>query len=557
MKVRMILFNIVGILAIGMISAQSFACTSMLVTRGASADGSVNITYTCDGEFHPHLEYQTAADYPVGDSLAITDWSGKVRGWVRQAPHTYAVVGLMNEHQLAIGETTFDGRPELENPEGLVRYWDLINLALQRAKTAREAITVITDLAAQYGYGSTGETFSIGDTKEAWIMEMIGMGPGRKGMVWVALRVPDGYIACHANKARIGEFPMNDTQNCIYSGNVISFAAEKGYFNPNSGKQFRFCDAYCPPAPKDYRYGDTRVWSIFRRAAPSQNFSPDIHRGVETAAPYPLWIKPDKKLALADVFSLMRDHYEGTQFDMTKGIDAGPFGSPNRCRPMLWTESGISPDSVGDSVALYGWERPISTPQTGYSFVSQSRSWLPDPIGGLFWYGLDDTYTCCYTPLYCGINAVPHSYTVGSLQKFSWESAWWIFNFVANIANLKYSYMAPEIVAVQKEIEGKCMAIQPSIEKTALDIMKTDTAQMIQYLTDYSVSHAEQMVARWKELGEYLLTKYNDGYVKNDKGRPQELGYPESWRKEVLRARPDQFKLPARHSSASSARPQN
>jgi dipeptidase len=338
---------------------------------------------------------------------------------------------------------------------------------------------------------------------------------------------------------------------------VISFAAEKGYFDPKSGKQFSFCDAYCPPAPKDFRYCDTRVWSIFRRAAPSQNFSPNITRGNGNEKPYPLWIKPDKKLTLADVFSLMRDHYEGTPFDLTKGIDAGPFGTPNRCRPMLWTESGISPDSTADTVALYGWERPISTPQTGYTFVSQSRGWLPNPVGGVFWYGLDDTYTSCYTPLYCGINAVPHSYTVGTLQKFSWESAWWIFNFVANIANIKYSYMAPEIVAVQKELEGASMAIQPAIEKTALDIMKADTAQAIRYLTDYSVSHAEQVVARWKELGEYLLTKYNDGYVQDQKGRPQEVGYPESWRKEVLRARPDQFKLPRKHDAQSTAQPQN
>ena len=329
---------------------------------------------------------------------------------------------MMNEHQLAIGETTFDGRAELENPEGLLSYWDLIDLALQRAKTAREAIVVMTDLVAQYGYNSTGETFSIGDTKEAWIMEMIGMGPGRKGAVWVAVKVPDGYIACHANKARISQFPLSNTQECVYSGNVMSFAAEKGYFNPNAGAIFSFCDTYCPATPSNKRFADTRVWSIFRRAAPSQNFSPDYHRGIESAKPYPLWIKPDKKLGTAEVFALMRDHYEGTPYDMTKGVDAGPYGSPLRCRPLEWSESGVTSDSAGDSLAIYGWERAISTQQTGFSFVSQSRGWLPDPVGGVFWYGLDDTYTSCYTPLYCSINKVPESFAVGTLQKFTWES---------------------------------------------------------------------------------------------------------------------------------------
>jgi dipeptidase len=516
-----------------MTNSDVHSCTSMLVTRGASTDGSVIITYTCDGEFHPQLNYTQAADHAPGDSLAITDWGGKVRGWVAQVPHTYSVVGLMNEHQLAIGETTFDGLKELENPQGLLEYWDLMDIALQRARTAREAITVMTNLVEQYGYRSTGESISIADTSEAWILEIIGPGPNGKGAEWVAMRVPDGLISCHANKARIGEFPLNDPKNCLYSENVVSFAVSKGYYEPKAGKPFRFCDIYCPPLPRDYRYADARVWSIFRRAAPSQDFPVNVHRGVKGANPYPLWIKPDKKLSVQDVFGLMRDHYEGTPFDMTKGIDAGPFGSPDRSRPMTW---------VVDSVE-YGWERSISTPQTAYSFVSQSRAKLPDPIGGVFWYGLDNTYTCCYVPLYCGINAVPHSYTVGTLSKFSWESAWWVFNFVANWANLKYSYMVPEIQKVQAELEGECLGLQPVIEKTAIELGKSDSALMTRYLTEYSVFHAEDVVARWKDLGEYLITRYNDGYVKNEKGRPEERGYPEGWLREVLKARPDQFRL--------------
>ncbi|OGC83788.1 MAG: hypothetical protein A2W07_00460 [candidate division Zixibacteria bacterium RBG_16_43_9] len=508
-------------------------CTSLLVTKGASEDGSVMVTYTADGEFHSHLEYTPAADHKPGDSLEITDWRGRVRGKIKQVPHTYAVVGYMNEHQLTIGETTFDGREELQNPDGFLHYWDLIQLALERAKTAREAIKVITELMADYGYRSTGESFSIGDIKEAWILEMIGPGKGGKGAEWVALRVPDGYISCHANKSRIGEFPLKDPKNCLYSQNVISFAVEKGYYDPKSGKHFRFCDAYCPADTKNKRYADTRVWSIFRRAAPSKNSSPDYHRGIEGAEPYPLWIKPDKKLSVKDVFALMRDHYEGTPYDLTKGIDAGPYGNPNRARPITW---------MVDSVE-YGWERSISTPQTAFSFVSQSRSWLPNPVGGVLWYGLDDTYTSCYIPFYCSIDTVPKSFTVGSLNKFSWESAWWVFNFVANYANLKYSYMVPEIQAVQKDIEGNFLALQPTVEKTALELEKTDPRLLTRYLTDYSVENAEMVVSRWKELGEHLITKYNDGYVQDENGEPEEKGYLENWLREVLKSKPDQFRL--------------
>ncbi len=514
--------------------SQPEACTSLLVTKGVSEDGSVMITYTCDAEFHPHLEYTPPADYQPGDSLEITDWHGNVRGKIKRVPHTFAVVGMMNQHQLVISETTFDGREELRNPDGLLHYWDMMDLALKRAKTAREAIAVMTDLVAEYGYRSTGESFSIADTKESWILEMIGPGPGGQGAVWVALKIPDGYISCHANKARIGEFPTDDEENCRYSDNVISFAVEKGYYDPTSGEPFRFCNAYCPSTPKNQRYADTRVWSIFRRAAPSKNLSPDYHRAVEGAEPYPLWIKPDKKLSLADVFALMRDHYEGTDYDMTKGIDSGPYGTPNRWRPMNW---------MVDSVE-YTWERPISTQQTAFSFVSQSRSWLPDPMGGVFWYGVDDTYTTCYIPLYCGIDTVPRSFTVGSSQKFSWDSAWWVFNFVANFANLKYSYMLPEIQAVQSDIEGTFLALQPAVEKTAVELSKSDPKLMTRYLTDYSVTQGEMVVTKWRELGEHLITKYNDGYVKDEEGRPQEKGYPETWLREVVKSRPDQFRLP-------------
>lgn len=343
---------------------RSHACTNFLVTKGASQDGSVMITYTCDGVFHPILKCTPAADYDPGDSLGITDWQGNLRGKIAQVPHTYAVVRLMNEHQLAMGETTFDGRSELQNPDGILHYWDLMQIALQRAKTAREAIQVMTEVADTYGYGSTGESISIADPEEVWILEIIGPGPGGKGAHWVALKVPDGMVSCHANKARIGTFPLDDPDNCLYSKNLITFAIEKGYYHPESGEPFHFQEAYCPSTPRNNRYGDARVWSMFRRAAPSLKLSADYHRSTEGAKAYPLWVKPDKKLSLEDVFSIMRDHYEGTDFDMTVGLDAGPFGTPNRWRPINW---------MVDSVE-YAWERPISTQQTGFSIVTQSRS---------------------------------------------------------------------------------------------------------------------------------------------------------------------------------------
>ncbi|UCB51864.1 MAG: C69 family dipeptidase [Candidatus Zixiibacteriota bacterium] len=534
MKKRLSVLAISLLVYILLTSTEVQTCTSLLVTKGASEDGSVMITYTCDAEFHPHLEYTPVADYEPGDSLEITEWSGKVRGKIKQARHTFGVIGMMNEHQLTISETTFDGREELQDSTGLLHYWDLMELALGRAKTAREAIEVMTNLVAEYGYRSTGESFSIADTKEAWILEMIGPGPGGDGAIWVAVKIPDGYMSCHANKARIGEFPLDDPENCLYSENVISFAQEKGYYDRSSGEPFRFCEAYCPSTPKNQRYADARVWSIFRRAAPSKDFSPDYHRAVEGAEPYPLWIKPGQKLSVPDVFALMRDHYEGTDYDMTKGIDAGPYGTPNRWRPLDW---------MVDSVE-YAWERPISTQQTAFSFISQSRSWLPDPVGGVLWYGVDDTYTTCYIPLYCGIDTVPKLFTVGSIKKFSWDSAWWVFNFVANFANLKYSYMMPEIQAVQGDIEETFLALQPLVEKTAVEIYESDPNLLTRYLTHYSVTNAEKVVGRWKELGEHLITKYNDGYVKNEKGRAEEKGYPESWLREAVRSRPDQFHLP-------------
>jgi dipeptidase len=528
------------VLLIGVVLAvlPAVACTSLLVTRGASADGSVIISYHCDaGGAYATLGITPAMDHSPGEMIDAgpRDPVTKApRGRIPQVPHTYKTVGLMNEHQLSVSETTFGGHEELVNTNALMEYPHLMQLALQRARTARQAIQVITQLVADYGYASEGESISIADTQEAWILEIVGTGPGGKGGAWAAVRVPDGEISCHANHSRLGEIPRNDPANCLYSENVESLAVSKGLYDPKSGQPFRFCDAYNPATPFTRRVADTRVWSILRRAAPSRNFSPDYHRSKPGAQPYPLFVKPDKKLAMADVFALLRDHYEGTEFDMTQGIDAGPFALPRRWRPLTFKVDGVE----------YCWERPISTQQTAFSSISQSRAWLPDPVGGVLWFGMDDSYTTCYSPFYCCLDAVPKSFAGGSIAKFSWDSAWWVFNLAANYADKKSSYMVPEIQAAQKDIESNLLALQPAVEKTALELAAGNTNLAVRYLTDYSVMHAESTVDRWRALTEHLITKYNDGYVRGDKGQTQEVGYPEAWLRRVLQERANQLRLP-------------
>lgn len=515
-------------------ASAATACTNLLVTRGASADGSVMITYTCDGEFHPHMRYLPPEDHEPGDSLEIRGWGGRLHGKIAQVPHTYGVVDLMNEKQVVIGETTFTGREELRDPDGLLHYWWLMRIALQRAATAREAVEVIGELVAEYGYASTGESISIGDPDEAWLMEIIGKGPGRRGAVWVAVRIPDGKICAHANQARIREFPLDDPENWLYEDEVIDLAIEKGYWDPGSGEPFSFSDAYCPATPQKKRYCATRVWSIFRRAAPDSEFPVDYHRGVKGAEPYPLWIEPGGKLTRGDVAALMRDHYEGTAYDMTEGVDAGPFGTPNRWRPMNWNVDGTE----------YTWERPISTQQTGFSFISQSRRGMPDGVGGVLWYGVDDTYFTVYVPFYACTTEIPATFAEGSMADFSWDSAWWVFNFVAGYANLRYELMKHDIQAVQAELEGRLAVMQPFIEKTAAELWKLDPDLAAEYLTEYSATVSDRVVERYRELAEDLIRKYNDGYVQEEPGRAREEGYSKEWLRDVLKIRPERFELP-------------
>ena len=529
---------ITSLLAFGLCGVLASACTNVLVSKGASADGSVLITYTADSAgFYAHLELYPAADHAPGTMIAVPGKEG-----IPQVAHTYQVLGssgqgIMNEFQLAMAETTFGGRAELHNEEGTIMYPLMMTLGLQRAKTAHEAILIMAQLVEQHGYGDEGESISIADKDEAWVFEIIGMGKGRKGAVWVALRVPDGEISCHANQARIGTFPLNDPANCMYSANVIDFAVEQGYYDPALGKPFHFADAYAPADAKSKRVCEARVWSVYRRAAPSLNLAADYHRGLAGATPYPWSIRPDRKLSTADVMALMRDHFEDTEFDMTQGIDAGEYGMPRRWRPLYWKLNESDEQE-------YSWERPISTQQTGFSFVTQSRNWLPDAVGGVVWYGVDDSYLTCYFPLYCTIDELPKSYVVGSIERFSQDSAWWVFNFVANYANLKYSLMMPEICAVQQELESNFFALQPAVERTAVDLLKTNPNAMYAYLTDYSVMQAEKVTKRWQELAVHLVTKYNDGYVRDENGKYPNTGYPREWLERGLNERPTQFLLP-------------
>ena len=520
---------------------HSFSCTNLLVTKGASADGSVMITYNADaGGFMEPLYFSPAQDHKPGDSVSIYDWdSHKYLGKIKQINHTYSVIGNMNEHQVAIGETTFTGREELRDTLGLIDYGSLMYLALQRAKTAREAIIVMGDLVKEYGYYSTGESFSVSDANEVWILEMIGKGPGNKGANWVAVKVPDGYICAHANQARIRQFPLNDPKNCLYSPDIIDFAIQKGYYKKEDGP-FSFVDAYCPLDPGSLLYCEGRVWSLFRRAAPSLNLSSDYFRAVKGAEPYPLFIKPDKKLSVKDAIALMRDHFQGTEFDMTVGLASEPYGNPYRWKPLGWKIDG-------DTINQYGWERPISTQQTAFSFVAQSRSFLPDPIGGVFWYAVDDTYSNVYIPLYCSMTSAPECFTIGGIADFSLQSGFWVFNLVANLAYTKYSYIIKDIQEVQQKLENKFLAMQPAIEKAALELHKTNPELMVEFLTDYSINQSENTVSRWRQLWEYLVMKYNDGYINDvnvDHGRhPKGVGYGQSFFKRVIQERPDYFKV--------------
>ncbi len=513
-----------------------YSCTNFLVGKAATLDGSTLISYNADSYFlFGALSHYPAAIYTPGILLDVHDWdSGKYLGKIKQVETTYSVIGNMNEHQVSIGETTFGGREELVDTTAIMDYGSLMYIALQRSKNAREAIKVMTDLVAEYGYYSEGESFSIADPNEVWIMEMIGKGTHNKGAVWVAQRIPDDCISAHANQARITTFPFDDKSNCLYSEDVIAFAREKGYFK-GKNKDFSFSDTY---APLDYvalRACEARVWAFFRKFDPSIDKYLSYIKG-ETLERMPLWIKPATKLTAQKLKDCMRDQYEGTEMDMTKGLAAGPFGSKLRCSPLTFKVDSVE----------YVHERPTATQQTGFTFVAQMRSWLPDYIGGVLWFGVDDAATGLYVPIYCGINTVPECYREdnGSLLEYSPTSAFWIYNGVANYAYSKYSYMFVDIKKVQTKWEDDFNALIPGIDKVAVGMKEVDART---FLTNFSCSQAENSTAAWKKLGEYLLVKYMDGNIKAEKNGkfiqneykiPTTIiraGYPEEFRREMVK----------------------
>ena len=558
------------------------ACTNILVTRGASADGSCMVSYAADShQLFGELYYRPAADWEKGAMLNIYEWdTAKYLGQIPQVRHTYQTVGNMNEHQLIIAETTYGGRPELWDSTGVMDYGSLIYVALQRAKTAREAIEVIADLADTYGYYSSGESFSIADKDEVWVMDLIGKGMKmengknvRKGIVWVARRVPDGYICGHANQARISTFPLDDPENCMYSKDVISFAREMGYYD-GPDEEFSFCDAYNPLNFSGMRGCEARVWSAFNIlcdgkftyldedgtevTADAYDYI-DYAMGHDASKRFPLFVKPARKITMKNVADVMRDHYEGTPMDMTTDIGAGGNALPYRWRPMDFEYGGKT----------YVNERAIATQQTGFWFVGQSRGWLPDMIGGLLWFGTDDAATSYLTPIYTSIKSVPECFAEGngSMLEYSPTSAFWICNRVANACYRMYNVMAPEVRAAIDRFEVAQMAAIPEVDaiaKTKYDkalaavkgksekkaLESADFSEVYRYLTDYSVNTAQGIFTEWVGLEVFLLLKYMDGNVKGQNpdgsfinngfseripGSISNPGYTDKWKESVVK----------------------
>lgn len=487
----------------------SFACTNFLVGKAASTDGSTFVTYSADSySLYGELYHWPAAKYPKGAMLDVYDWdSNKFLGQIPQVSETYNVIGNMNEHQLCIAETTWGGRDELVDSLGIMDYGSLIYITLQRAKTAREAIKTMTNLVEKYGYYSGGESFSIVDKNEVWVLEMAGKGVGNKGAVWVAVRIPDDCVSAHANQARIHQFPLNDKENCIYSKDVISFARKMGYYE-GEDKDFSFSKAYNPLDWGGLRACEARVWSFFNQITDdAEQWLPYILG--QDPTPMPLYLKANRKLGTKDLMDLMRDHYEGTCFDPTQDVGAGPFGSPYRFNPLYFEHDGKK----------YGFERPISTQQTAFTFVSQMRNYLPDPVGGILWFGVDDAKFTLYNPMYACMTEVPECYREGNgdFNHFSWTSAFWIHNWVAQYAYSRYNQVIEDTMPLQDKIENGYIQTQKLIEERASELYKTNPKEAVAYLTDYSIAQAQKATQEWKLLGEYLIVKYMDGAVKKEK----------------------------------------
>jgi dipeptidase len=498
------------------------ACTNVIITKGASADGSCMVTYAADShQLYGELYFHPAANWPVGSKLDVYDWdSGYYRGKIAQVPHTFQTVGNMNEHQLIIMETTFGGREGLSNKDGIIDYGSLIYITLQRARTAREAIRTIDELVQTYGYCSEGETFSIVDKDECWIFEIVGKGE-QKGAVWVAVRIPDGMISAHANQSRIHHFPLNDPENCLYTPDVISFAREKGFFN-GKDEDFSFCDAYCPADWGALRGCEARVWSAFRLLGGS-NFDDakylDFASGENPANKMPLCIRPEKKVTVKALADVMRDHYEGTAFDFSEEAGAGVSRVPYRWRPMSFELDGKE----------YMFERAIATQQTGFWYLGQARSWLPDEVGGVLWFGVDDAATSALTPIYTCISQVPECFREGngSMLEYSPTSAFWLFNRVAQFSYLFYDRAEPEIRAAADCYENENVKLVAEQDALALKMLEGgNRGQAVRMLTEFCARRSQTLFNTWNDLSNYLLVKYMDGNVKrqNEDGSFQDNG---------------------------------
>lgn len=525
-------------------SSGAFACSNLIVGKKASVDGSVMVSYNADdyGMFG-YLCHYPAGTHHKGTMRAIYDWdSGVYHGEIEEAPVTYNVIGNINEFQLSIGETTYGGREEMVDSTGILDYGSLIYVTLQRAKTAREAISVMTSLVEKYGYNSEGETFSICDPNEAWIMEMQGTGAGSKGVVWVALRIPDDAICAHANQSRIGKFNMKDKKNVLYSKNVISYARKMGWFN-GKDSEFSWKNTYAFPDFSGRRFCDARVWSFFNHYADDfDRYLPWALGKDKDAEDMPLWIVPNRKLSVADVENGMRDHYEGTALALdTTSIGGGIYEMPYRPTPLTFTVDGKQ----------YFNERPISTQQTAFTFVSQLRSWLPREIGGVLWFGNDDANMVAYTPVYCGNTVQPACYNTKGADAvtFSSDNAFWLCNMVSNMVYPRYSQLFPELKAVRDSLETSYFANQTSIEKQAADLYLTDKAAALKLLNNYSNAKADEMLANWKRLATRIIVKYNDMAVKKEKDgkllqsvtRP---GYPASFGRKLVKETGDWYAVP-------------
>ena len=528
----------------------SWACTNIIVGKKASVDGSVLVSYSADSYgCYGVMQHFAPGCHPQGSVRPVYDWeTNAYKGTILEAPVTYNVVGNMNEHQVTIAETTFGGREELVDTTGLLDYGSLIYIALQRSRTAREAIDVMTSLVEEYGYCSEGETFTLADPQEAWIMEMVGKGPGVKGAVWVAVRIPDDCVCAHANQSRIHRFMHYDKKECLFAKDVVSFARSKGLYK-GKDKDFDFAATYCPIDFSGARACEARVWGFYRLCVDGMDRYFEYASGKDlTATPMDLFYRPNKQLSVQDVQAAMRDQYEGTPLDMTHDAGAGVYQSPYRPRPLFWEHEGKK----------YFNERPIGTQQSSFTFVAQMRASLPDAIGGVLWFANDDSKTSAYTPVYCCVDTIPACYTKtsGDDVSFSFKSAFWMCNWVANMVYPRFSLLYPDLEKRRTALEKSFFNQQQEVEAKALQLYGQDSKKAVAYLTDYSTAMADRMMEEWMQLAQFLIVKYNDNVVKPETdgvflrtkdglgAKVQSVGYPKATYERIIKETDDRFLVP-------------